>query len=263
MISFVVQGPITRWTDESCKSIRRFFPGSEIILSTWKGHKFENLDCDRVVVSNHDPGKNSICGSVFQQLTTTLAGVKVASFDLVCKVRSDSFFISNDILSYWEKYDHFTEDLRIVEKKLLVPMVGSLHPKKICRMFHPSDFFIFGKKQDVLFWYDIPLVHYEGVKVIAPEQFIAISALRKKYPEIRINDINEQNDVMREKTYIMFANNFVVLENWSQYGLISKKYETLCAGNETAFDDWNRYWFNVYVRHAEWQQMYQMIGGRS
>ena len=35
-ISFVIQGPIfPEYTEAVCKSIRKFAPGSEIILSTW------------------------------------------------------------------------------------------------------------------------------------------------------------------------------------------------------------------------------------
>ena len=36
-ISFVIQGPVfPEYTEAVCKSIRKFAPGSEIILSTWE-----------------------------------------------------------------------------------------------------------------------------------------------------------------------------------------------------------------------------------
>ena len=54
-ISVVVQGAIDKKLTPIClKSIRKYLPGAEIILSTWEGSDVENLDFDTIVL-NHDP----------------------------------------------------------------------------------------------------------------------------------------------------------------------------------------------------------------
>ncbi|TXJ44182.1 hypothetical protein EPJ70_08075 [Brachyspira aalborgi] len=53
-ISVVVQGAIDKGYTPLClKSIRKYLPESEIILSTWEGSDVENLDYD-VLVLNKD-----------------------------------------------------------------------------------------------------------------------------------------------------------------------------------------------------------------
>ena len=55
-ISVVVQGPILPFQTAIClKSIRKFLPKAEIILSTWEGSNINDLDYD-VLVLNKDPG---------------------------------------------------------------------------------------------------------------------------------------------------------------------------------------------------------------
>ena len=46
-ISVIVQGPINKKETPKClKSIRKFLPEAEIILSTWQGTDISNLDYD-------------------------------------------------------------------------------------------------------------------------------------------------------------------------------------------------------------------------
>lgn len=59
-ISVVVQGEIERDATPKClKSIRRFLPGAEIVLSTWEGRSCEGLDYD-ILVLNVDPGPSDL-----------------------------------------------------------------------------------------------------------------------------------------------------------------------------------------------------------
>jgi len=55
-ISFVVQGLVTKDINLCLSSIRRYFPNSEIILSTWKNIDTKYFfDCDALIL-NEDPG---------------------------------------------------------------------------------------------------------------------------------------------------------------------------------------------------------------
>ena len=54
-ISVVVQGAVNKNETPKClKSIRKFLPNAEIILSTWEGSDTKNLDYD-ILVLNKDP----------------------------------------------------------------------------------------------------------------------------------------------------------------------------------------------------------------
>lgn len=73
-ITFVVQGPvqasasrqqIAGITEQCLNSIRRFFPKSTIILSTWKGQPLDGLDYDQVLELD-DPGANTVFMTVSQ-----------------------------------------------------------------------------------------------------------------------------------------------------------------------------------------------------
>src|SRR4051812_17964312 len=63
-LSFVMQGEVYRQTSpitgkpvtQSClESLRRHYPGSEVILSTWQGTDVDGLEFDKVLF-NEDPG---------------------------------------------------------------------------------------------------------------------------------------------------------------------------------------------------------------
>ena len=55
-ISIVVQGAVSpRLTSQSLKQLRKLFPESEIILSTWEDSDTKNLNYD-ILVLNVDPG---------------------------------------------------------------------------------------------------------------------------------------------------------------------------------------------------------------
>ena len=106
-VSFVVQGPVEAagpaWTARTCAALRAFFPGAEIVLSTWAGTYPKGIAYDALVLSE-DPGPvgtNPSNANVNRQLVSTLAGIEASSRPLVVKVRSDLQFHSAALLREW------------------------------------------------------------------------------------------------------------------------------------------------------------------
>lgn len=55
-ISIVIQGAVDKINTPKCvKSLRKYFPGSQIIVSTWEGTNINALDADDFILSK-DPG---------------------------------------------------------------------------------------------------------------------------------------------------------------------------------------------------------------
>ena len=105
-ISFVMQGPIHKEknvTKNCCKSIRKFFPESKIILSTWKGSNSDDLDIDEKIESE-DPGSNifyynnhKLENNVNRMLRSSLNGLLAVNSEYSVKLRSDNYLQSNSL----------------------------------------------------------------------------------------------------------------------------------------------------------------------
>ena len=109
-ISVVVQGAVDKENTPLClKSIRKYLPGSEIILSTWKGTNIESLDYDKVML-NSDPGGykdryvHTFTNNTLRQLVSTKNGLRRATRKYIIKMRSDLILRSNSFLTYFEKF---------------------------------------------------------------------------------------------------------------------------------------------------------------
>lgn len=204
-ISFVVQGAIAgkpfdktkdRHTYLCLQSIRKHFPGSFIVLSTWKGSDLKNLDYD-MCVENDDPGV-SILGDLsqngFRQIVSSVGGLKKVSTKYAVKVRSDLIFKNNNILKYFEKYNKYSFDpeYKIVKKRVV--LLTTCNPKRRSKFpFNAADWLYFGLTEDIRDIFDIPLVkgdfvtkdEYDGnreKKCISPysaEQYIWFGFLSK------------------------------------------------------------------------------------
>ena len=105
-ISFVIQGPIHKEKDitkNCCKSIRKFFPESKIILSTWKGSNSEGLDIDEKIESD-DPGSDifyynnhKLENNVNRMLRSSFNGLLAVKSEYSVKLRSDMYLQSNSL----------------------------------------------------------------------------------------------------------------------------------------------------------------------
>ncbi len=119
-LSFVIQGPVQAAPDrpqaegitaQCLASVRKFFPRSRIILSSWEGQHVAGLDFDELVLSP-DPGPVILRGpegplwkeNLNRQLVSTRNGLRQVKTRRDCKLRSDMRLLGRDFAEIDQKY---------------------------------------------------------------------------------------------------------------------------------------------------------------
>ena len=164
-LTFVLQGPVITEdsiTRKSCDSIRKYFPDSKIILSTWKNSKLDNINNVDDIVQSDDPGaeyyyykNNKLLNNINRMLLSSLNGLNNSNSKFSIKLRSDMYFQSNNLLNFIRLIDK-SESL-YTKKKIIIPSNMALNPdKKYKLLFHPSDSFFFGLTEDLIDLFNIP-----------------------------------------------------------------------------------------------------------
>lgn len=252
-ISVVVQGAIDKNITPKClKSIRKFLPEAEIILSTWENSDVEGLDYDFLVL-NQDPKAlvyNFVCdvkNNFNRQLVSTKNGIKILNRPYCLKLRSDLIIRNNDFLNYFELFAARNNDYKIFEKKILCCAIYSR--EKSCRVigtgfptpFHPSDFWMFGLTDDLKnyfcncpmqtqneaanwsFKYPNRLPYTSMLWRFSPEQYFCVNWVKKYYPDLQFDDWSDWNPKNIELSKNILYNNFVFL-GYEESGIYSKKH---------------------------------------
>ncbi|MEJ7559229.1 MAG: WavE lipopolysaccharide synthesis family protein [Pedobacter sp.] len=204
-LSFVVQGPVLKdsaiadgifSTKDVLSSIRTHFPGSEIILSTWKGTETSGLEYDKVIL-NDDPGAIVIPGvsSPFNHNRLILSsrnGIAIASHSVVVKTRSDVMFLNNSLLKRLDYIKPLKGRYAIFRNSVLSTNYYVRNPVRMNLLYHASDILLVGKKVDMELFFSAPLVSSESmitdkndIKMVA-EQHLTTSAIA--FIEKRKND---------------------------------------------------------------------------
>ena len=263
-ISIIVQGPVffesayqvtPNATQLVFMRLRKLFPKSELILSTWEGEKVDGIPFDKLIL-NKDPGatwftyKNyKLLNNCNRLIVSTQAGLQAATRPYVLKIRSDLFMISKKFLDFFNQFPSYDSKYTFVRSRILAFSIYSLKSEKNClftmeRPFHISDWAYFGYKEDLLNYYDVPLVQepefshwflrrfkpFRDIELnrlwkMSPEQYITSSFFKKYIPfEFEHSaDTSNQNKKLSER---LIANNFLVLDQ-TQFSLISLKYFNL------------------------------------
>jgi hypothetical protein len=273
-LSFVVQGPIVESeagsTRATCAAIRHFFPGSEIVLSTWAGSNIAGISHDACVMSP-DPGKVEFDFNTNRMIVSSLAGVRQARGALVVRLRSDLLFQGDGVLRFWDRWRDVGPSYRLFQSRVLIPNVFTRKPSHLSPLpMNPSDWCFLGRREDLLLLFDVPALtpgeaahtppasEFAGLfwnRGRAPrysvEQWLWSSAIRKIDPALPFSFLWDFTPVTLTATEASFANNFVVLDTAEQYGLVCPKYPE--AGR--TFQDETLY------HHAEWLELCGYYGG--
>jgi len=278
-ISVVVQGavagkptqpPAKRFTDRCLRSVRRVLPDAEIVLSTWRGSDVSELSYDKLVLSD-DPGAvpldvRGTPNNINRQIVSTRAGLQAVERPYAIKLRTDFELLGNRFLDYFGKFNVRADEGRIFRERVVTSTVFSINARRFAPMpFHPSDWFFFGRADDLRDLWDIPLapepetsrwcrdddrdqVPFLGGRTarFAPEQTMWLGLLRKHgdYPCDHMTDVSRR---AIELTELTIANN-LVLESPARLGL---KYLKNRRGTIWDFET-----FAVYT-HAEWRRLYR------
>jgi hypothetical protein len=189
-ISFVVQGPVfikNNITKNCCISIKKYFPGSTIILSTWKNTDTHDLDIDKKIES-HDPGASSFyyndqkkfnenniiissslgghdlkkTNNTNRMITSSFNGLVSANTEFSVKLRSDMFFQSNNLLKLLQIIN---QSKGIYTKKKILTLSNlAINPDRSLKiLFSPSDFFFAGLTEDLVDLFNVPLMNNEDL----------------------------------------------------------------------------------------------------
>lgn len=174
-ITVVVQGPVQTFHDrpqepnitQKClASVRQFLPGAKIILSTWAGQDLSDLDYDELVISD-DPGPN--CRNYRlngepqwynnnRQIVSSKAGLLKVNTPYAVKLRTDNYLISNAFVEFQTQFTRRSQNYAFLSERVVVSDTFTRrYAKGFPVAFHVSDFFYYGKTQDVLAFWDLPL----------------------------------------------------------------------------------------------------------
>ena len=236
--SIVVQGPIhsspenkgSRDITVRClASIRRFFPGAELVLSTWNGAATDGLDCD-VLVKSEDPGAVAFTdaqpptgfNNTNRQIVSTRAGMEAASREFAVKFRGDFYFESACLLELGESLSCPLRGAAFRSRIHLGPYLTGNPRRHRPAPFFFSDLLQAGRLEDLRKLWNIPLAPepettrwlethagssffpvHEGVKLrLFPEQYIIVAFLATQNRHFRLDhpyDISPRKLLASEK----------------------------------------------------------------
>lgn len=260
-ISVVVQGAIDNKITPLClKSIRKYLPNSEIILSTWKDSNISNLDYDKILLTSDlgaagfssyhlDISGNSETreNNVNRQLISTQEGIKHCTKKYILKMRTDFFLSSANFLRFFDSFPDAQPEWKLFSHRVIVPNVCSklYSPETGFPMpFHPSDFMFFGFAQDIKDYflntqpmtlqeasdwtYKNPsrLPYANNLFRYGPEVYYCYSWVKRHRNDIDFFDQTDWNTQKMEYSNNILFSNFIFL-NCAQIGLESKKHEGL------------------------------------
>ncbi len=267
-VSVVVQGYVEKKvTSLTIESVRKWLPGARIIISTWKECDVDGLECDEVIL-NDDPGNTAnICNweeivipnNINRQLLSTQKGLEHVSTEYVMKLRSDLILLGDDMLSIYNSFPKYEDKYKIFEDRLIIGEVFTRkyhvywHNDKYDRMpllFHPTDWFCFGKTRDVKTLYEgTELMRKEEMSNYSfkyperikerdypfnfkypPEQYIFMSAVKRKYPEFEFEDLTDWDIEKIDFSRRLVLNNFTIL-NMLENKVLNVKHLDWCFDN--------------------------------
>ncbi len=251
-ISVVVQGAVNRSDVTRClKSIRKFLPKAEIILSTWENSDVKGLDYN-ILVENKDPGAliqdpdYGAYNNGNRQLLSTQEGIKRATRKYILKLRTDFHLENNEFLDYWDLFPMANEKYKFFKHRVIISSVYSREYSDYNSLpipFHPADFYFFGLKEDIAAYFlNTPLIKSEDMAGYkhkykdkapyltqtwryAPEQYYCLSFVRRHIDFNGFEDWTDyDNDIVNLSKNVLF-NNFIFLDTL-QSGIFSLKHKS-------------------------------------
>ncbi|WP_422766787.1 WavE lipopolysaccharide synthesis family protein [Photobacterium leiognathi subsp. mandapamensis] len=246
-ISFVIQGAVNNtYAIKVISSIRKNFPESELILSTWNGSNINEeirsmLD---VVLESEDPGdytnKEDTPINVNRQIVSTRNGISKTTREYIVKTRTDIVFENSNIL-YELSRNYSRNKLFSISNEFILASDFSTrsHLKGLKVPFWICDFIYAGKRDDIKklfslknypidFFSEYEKGHpktYQDKRHIykyTPESYISYEYLDSK-KTIKFEHSYDNNLEALRYYHNYLINNFVIL-NKRQLGVSSLKY---------------------------------------
>lgn len=266
-ITVIIQGHIYEGlTPEVIHSVKRHLPQARVILSTCDSEVPDSVrGYDRLIVSpdpggftySHHPSEKKQ-NNINRQIVNTYNALKEVSTPYVLKLRSDFLLQGNKFLEYFERFTGSEEEYRVFEHKILTCCYFTRNPQlSLPYPFHPSDLVFFGRTEDLLKLYDVPLMTKEEAYwnpkrlhpyKYVPEQHIFINCLRKNGYPVDCEYYDDCRPENIEQTERYFASNFILLD-FDQFQVYCRK---------STFHEYEqpRAFLNCYT-HYDWLLLYK------
>jgi hypothetical protein len=271
-ISFVVQGAIDRKDTPRClRSVRQWFPKSEVVLSTWDSSDVSDLDYD-VLVTSADPGAYDVIlppGKKAQangnrQIVSTRSGLLKATRKYAVKLRNDIMLTGDSWLDMFDRFPERVPEWRMFEERLIIGSWYARNPRReVPKVFHPSDWFMFGLREDLLLLWDIDLEaepesawwfrsrphpkrawDLVDTRRYFAEQYLW-KTLMSRFGKVDFNHFMDASAENIRLTELTFANNLIILEP-HQFPFTMLKYPNP-----------KRAWRYACYSHREWVRLYR------
>lgn len=256
---------------EHLKHIRNILPGVKIFLSTWEGtYVPDKLRFDKVIFSKDPGGLAGIkhkeidkANNINRQIITTLNGLKEVETTYAVKLRTDCFLEHADFIDYFKKFNKNDD-------RILSACFFTIDPYMYEHMpFHISDWFQFGRTENLLDYWNPPLMSKddamwykenpysensgyfdkEFLAKFAVEQYIASNYAQKfGYETPRFH--NDNRDEVLKSHNKFLAEKVIILDPW-QIGLNFPKYNwafgsKFASMNCIMFLDWYKNYVEYY-----------------
>lgn len=256
-ISLVIQGPvIAKTTQQLLRTIRKYYPNAEVILSTWDSMYLNQLFGYDILVVNKDPGWEyynvayTKKYNINRMLYSSQKGIEKASRKYVLKCRSDLLLHHAHLLKYVDEFKKRDNAYAITHKRLIIGSLFTLKREVYegsiqRRPLHISDFFCFGLKEDVELLYSVPLVdlksfaryfeenpprkpdvvvpYRERLWKFPPEQYLGYYFAKRRFPELSFPNCLDCDGITDELSERIIVNNFIILDP-RQSGFFSTKF---------------------------------------
>lgn len=262
------------------RRVRKQFPLSKIIISTWEMESALEIQFGKLTgylgvsyILNDDPGVTTkieggikCVSNVNRMIISSYYGISLAETTFVIKMRTDSYFTSNGILGLLEAHivnDRFKRglDYSVFNHRVLNCNLFSRNAKGyLPYLFHPGDILFCGYKDDVMSLFDIELAderifniskygYFYTIMDYVPEQYIWVKCIEKQ-KKIRVFHGNSQKEkklICESEKYYM--NNFIPFDS-SQISFCWQKHKSQYhnKGKYSVYDysDWVRL-YNKYI----------------
>ncbi|WNX85165.1 WavE lipopolysaccharide synthesis family protein [Agathobaculum sp. NTUH-O15-33] len=268
LVTIVVQGTIdSKKTNLCIHKLRILLPKAEVVLSIWKGNRLYSFNYDKLLMTD-DPGCSTsddianTYNNINRQIVSTQAGLEKATRPYCLKIRTDILLENVDFLKEFGRYDEMAPPLH-VKNRILICNYYTRNPRVYPLPFHPSDWVLFGRTEDLKRYFSAPCESTEEIRWFTthpreqtgfytnllsryvPEQYLCLNFLRQFEP-VHCDCFYDATEENIRQTERMLAGDFVVLDYQKQFGIRFTKYRP------------NRYLEkSSLVSHRYWKQLFQ------
>lgn len=267
-LSIIIQGKCSEINKANAlRRIQILLPEAEVIISTWKNYSDLHYETDTVIQLD-DPGGvvaddvSNVSNNINRQIISTRAGLEKATRPYCLKIRTDILLENVDFLKEFGRYDEIAPPLH-VKNRILICNYYTRNPRVYPLPFHPSDWVLFGRTEDLKQYFSAPCESTEEIRWFithpreqtgfytnllsryVPEQYLCLNFLRQFEP-VHCDCFYDATEENIRQTERMLAGDFVVLDYQKQFGIRFTKYRP------------NRYLEkSSLVSHRYWKQLFQ------